>query len=161
MPVYQHDFNPDLPDFEEVVEHISNETWGKSVPRDPYDAELQRVVQQVWIDELIGVAANERTAPAVRAMATMKLREIHGWLQENLGGRRDEETLAHRTFVYDQIDRYLLRDYRPGEGRVELVTPPGSPIGQDAPGYVYRRHQRQTVLDQWDRRYEACGVDGS
>ncbi len=157
--VYQHDFDPDLPDLEEVLEHVSNETWGKSVPRDPYDAELQRIVQQVWIDELVGVAANERNAPAVRAMVTMKLREVHAWLQENPGARRDEETLAHRALVFDQIDRYLLRDYRLGEGRTILSAPPGSPIGQDVPGYLYRRQQRQTLLDQWNVRYEACGFE--
>ena len=155
--VYQRDFDPDLPDFEEVLEHVSNETWGRSVPRDPYDAELQRVVQQVWIDELIAVAAGGHNAPAVRAMATQKLREIHAWLQENPGNRRDEETIAHRALVFDQIDRYILREYRPGERQVQLDTPPGSPIGQAAPGYLYRRHQRQTLLDEWDRQHEACG----
>ena len=140
-----------------MLEHVSFEVWGRDVPDDPYDAELQRVVQQVWIDELIGVAANERNASAVRSRVMHKLRDIHGWLQDNPGRRRDEETIAHRGFVFDQLDRYLFRLYRPGEGRTTLTSPPGSPIGQDAPGYL-RRQERQALLDQWDARQEACSV---
>ncbi|MFB3131498.1 MAG: hypothetical protein ACE10K_03140, partial [Rhodothermales bacterium] len=155
--VYQHDFDPDLPDLEEVLEHVSAEVWTRDVPSDPYDAELQRLVQQVWIDELIGVAANERNASAVRSRVMHKLHDIHGWLQDHPGRRRDEETIAHRAFIFDQLDRYLFRLYRPGEGRTTLTTPPGSPIGQDAPGSL-RRQQRQALLDQWDARQEACSV---
>ncbi len=157
--VYQNDFNPGLPDFKEILEIVSSETWGRSIPRDPYDAELQRVVQQVWIDELMGVAANESNASAVRATATQKLREIQDWLRENPGGRRDEETIAHRAMVFDQIDRYLLRIYRQGEGRKALTTPPGSPIGQEAADVLHRRAQRQALLDQWDFRHHACGFE--
>ena len=127
---YQADFDPGLPDFEEILEVASSQTWGRSVPPDPYAAELQRVAQQVWIDKLIQLASNLRAAPAVRAMATQKLREIHAWLPENQGRARDEETLAHRSMVFDQIDRYLLREYREGEAPPPSIAPPGSPIGQ-------------------------------
>ena len=156
--VYQHDFDSDLPSFGEVLEHVSLEVWGRDVPDDAYDAELQRIVQQVWIDELISVASNERNASAVRARIVRKLRDIHGWLQENPGNRRDAETTGHRAFIFDQIDRYLFRLYRPEEGRRFITTPPGSPIGQDAPGFVQRRQKRQALLDEWDARREVCSV---
>lgn len=153
--VYQHDVDSRLPDFEEVLETISSETWGRRIPVDAYAAELQRVVQQVWIDELIGLAANTAAAPAVRAMTTQKLREIHGWLQENPGPGNDEETIAHRALVFDQIDRYILRDYRPGEAARPAAMPPGSPIGE--PAYVLRRRQREAILEHFPTL--ACSVE--
>ena len=145
---YQNDFDAMLPDFEEVMEIVSDATWGMPVPEARYAAELQRVVQQVWIDALETLASNESAAPAVRAMTTHKLREIHEWLVENPGGARDESTRAHRGQVLDQIDRYLLRDYQPGEGNEALTTPPGSPIGA-----MQRSAARQAVLDGLDMNF--------
>ena len=147
---YQHDFDSDLPDLKEVLEVVSSATWGRDAPLDAYDAELQRVVQQVWIDELIGLGANERAAPSARAMATQKLHEIRGWLGEDPGRPRDMRTLAHRGFVMDQLDRYLSRDYRPDDSQMPLVTPPGSPIGMLA-----RKRARVAFLAQMPQ--DRCG----
>ena len=139
---YQSDFDDTLPDFEEIMEIFSDATWAAPVPSDRYAAELQRVVQQAWIDALVRLAANESAAPAVRAMTAHKLRELHEWLVENPGGAREESTRAHRSQVLDQIDRYLLRDYRLGEGNEALTVPPGSPIGA-----LQRSAAQQAVLD--------------
>ena len=139
---YQADFDASLPDFEEVMEIISDATWGQPVPDGRYAAELQRVVQQAWIDALLALAANEGAAPAVRAMTAHKLREIHEWLVENPGRIRDESTRAHRGQVLDQVDRYLLRDYQPGEQNERLTTPPGSPIGA-----LQRSAQHEALLN--------------
>ncbi len=145
---YQNDFDAALPDFEEVMEAISDATWGESVPQDRYAAELQRTAQQVWIDALLVLAANERAAPAVRAMTVHKLREFHEWLVENPGRQRDESTRAHRSQVLDQIDRYVLRDFRPGERNERLAIPPGAPIGA-----LQRTMARKAGLDAWLRDY--------
>ena len=126
---YQNDFDTSLPDFEEILEIFSDATLGAVVASDPYAAELQRVTQRIWVDALIKLSANQRAAPAVRAMTTYKLREIHGWLFENSEENLGEEMAAHRAQILDQIDRYLLRDYRPGESQAPISTPPGSPIG--------------------------------
>lgn len=137
---YQQDFDSSLPDFKEVLEVVSSATWGGDMPRRAYDAELQRVVQQVWIDELVALSANERAAHAARAMATQKLHEIRGWLDENPGPSRDMRTVAHRGFVMDQLDRYLTREYRALEGQAPLAMPPGSPIGSQ---------ERKLIRDQF------------
>ncbi len=126
---YQQDFDATMPDLKEVLEVVSSTAWGRSVPRDAYDAELQRIVQQVWIDELIALSTSTGTAPAVRGMATQKLLEIRGWLHENPGLEHNIRTVAHRGFVLDLLDRYVARDYRPGEGAETPRVPPGSPIG--------------------------------
>ncbi|MFQ5571856.1 MAG: zinc-dependent metalloprotease [Rhodothermales bacterium] len=154
---YQGDFDTTLPGFTEVLEHITREVWETRISEAPYDAELQRLVQQVWVDELVALAANNNAAAAVRARATQHLGDLLAWLQENPGPRRDTETIAHRGLVRDQIDRYLFRFYRAGEGRTELTTPPGSPIGQEAPDYLQRRSRRRALLEAWSAREEVCG----
>jgi len=144
--VYQNDFTGSLPDFKEILETVSNATWGVPVSSNSYDAELQRVVQQVWIDELVELASHPQAAPAVQATVTQKLREFHGWLQENPGRIRDTATVAHRALILDQIDRYLFRDHQPGEKSAPTLIPPGSPIGQTV---NLRRQQRHEFLLQY------------
>ena len=96
-----------------LVEVVSDAVWGIPVADDPYDAELQRVVQQVWIDELIGLANRRDAAPAVRVMVMERLREFSQWLAETEVPQRDTETRYHRRMVQDQIEQYLLREYTP------------------------------------------------
>ena len=152
---YQNDFDAALPDLHEVVGFVSSETWGQAIPSDAYDAELQRLVQQAWVDELGALASNARAAHGVRAMVTQELRNLHAWLDENPGHVRDQPTWAHRSLVFDQIDRYLLRDYRMGEGPAQVASPPGSPIGE--PDFLVRRRQRREILDRWPR--DTCGEE--
>jgi hypothetical protein len=154
--VYQHDLDPSLPSLMDVLTRTTETLWEARIPNDSYDAEIQRLVQQVWVDELIDLASNDNTAMATRSRATQHLRSLHAWIQENPGNRRDEETLAHRANVFDQIDRFLLRLYRPDDRREMLSTPPGSPIGHDVPGYLLRKQQRDALLDWWND-VEMCG----
>ena len=155
---YQEDVNPNLPGLNDVLARISEVTWKTDVPRDPYDAELQRIVQSVWIDALLAVAAKGNLAPAVRARTVQHLRGLQAWLEENPGRRRDRETLAHRALAFDEIGRFLFRIYDEEELEQDAVTvPPGSPIGQEAPGFVRRQQQRGAWLERWGPAREACG----
>jgi hypothetical protein len=126
---YQDDFDGTLPGLTAVLRHVTQKVWEADVPRDPYDAELQRLAQQAWTDALVGLAARDGAAPAVRARVTQHLRDLQAWLDEHPGPARDEETVAHRNLVFDQLDRYLFRLYRPDERRAEPTMPPGAPIG--------------------------------
>lgn len=138
---YQADFDADLPGLLEVLDGVTDRIWKRSAPGDPYDAELSRIVQQVWADELMALAADTDAAPAVRARVNLHLRGMRDWLE---GAERsgDSEELAHREYVLFQIDRYLAREYRPGERSEELTVPPGSPIGTDYLGRVEERRRR-------------------
>lgn len=156
--VYQHDLDPSLPGLMDVLTRTSETLWEARIPDDPYDAEIQRLVQQVWVDELIALASNKNTATATRARATQHLRGLHTWMQDNPGGRGDEETRAHRANAFDQIDRFLLRIYRPDERQEQLSMPPGSPIGQASPGYLLRKQQREALLETWSID-AMCGFD--
>ena len=147
--VYQHDLDADLPGLSEVLTKISEVIWEAPVPADAYDAELQRVVQQVWTDALLATVTQPKLAPGVRARITQHLREVNAWLEDNPGSRRDHETIAHRALVFDQIDRYLFRRYLPDETRREPGTPPGSPIGAEGPDPLGRMQARQAMLERW------------
>ena len=138
---YQRDHDDTLPDFHGIMEVVSDAVWGIPVADDPYDAELQRVVQQVWIDELIGLANRRDAAPAVRVMVMERLREFSQWLAETQVPQQDTETRYHRRMVQDQIEQYLLREYTPDERRPRIVMPPGSPIGSDV-----RRQMQRALL---------------
>ncbi len=139
--VYQTDTDVTLPDFHEVMERISDEVWGIPVADDPYEAELQRVVQQVWIDELIGLASNREAAPPVRVLVLERLREFTEWIPEVSVPRSDRRTRYHRRMILDEIERYLRRDYKE-EQRDRTVIPPGSPIGSSE-----RRHAHHAFLN--------------
>lgn len=129
---YQTDRDATLPDFHGVMELVSDVVWGVSVADDPYEAELQRVVQQVWIDELIGLASDREAAPAVRALVLERLREFAEWIPDSRVSQNDRETHYHRQMVLADIERYLFREYEAEERLIRFTIPPGSPIGSEA-----------------------------
>ncbi len=139
---YQTDHDDTLPDFHEVMEVVSDATWGVDSSEDPYEAELQRVVQLVWIDELIGLASNREAAPAVRALVEERLREFAEWIPDAGIPQSDRETRYHHQMVLADIERYLLREYEASERAVRTAIPPGSPIGSDM-----RRQLRHAFLE--------------
>ncbi len=154
--IYQHDADADLPGLTDVLDRVTEYVWRTVAAEGDYEAELARIVQQVWIDELLALAQTERLAPSVRAQTNLHLRELHTWLAEQRG-HRDAEELAHRAQVYDELDRYLFRDYDPEPQRKELSLPPGSPIGAAGPNFLERVEYRRRQLIRHDPGIHACG----
>ncbi|MEM8488323.1 MAG: zinc-dependent metalloprotease [Bacteroidota bacterium] len=155
--IYQEDFDPALPGANEVLLRIFDSVWKARMPKDPYDAELQRVVQQVWTDALLSLVTRSDVAPATRARVILHLREILAWLERSKG--KDNETIAHRDMIYDDVQRVLTREYQPAETWRTVVAPPGSPIGQDAPDFLQRTKHRRAILENWTKNHVFCGVD--
>lgn len=155
--IYQEDFDPNLPGIDDMLTRIFDAVWKARMPNDAYDAELQRVVQQVWTDALLELVTRTDVAPVTRARVILHLREILAWLERSKG--RDNETIAHRDMVYEDVQRVLTREYQPAEKWRDVVTPPGSPIGQDAPDFLQRTYQRRTLLQSWTQHDVFCGVD--
>jgi len=156
--VVQNDFNEGLPELSEVLTTASETIWEKGVESGPYEAELQRIVQQVWTDVLLEVAANRRSSPAVRARVLQHLREIHLWIENNPGAPRDHETISHRFAIFDQVDRYLFRDYQETEKFSGVTTPPGAPIGQTDSGFLERQRQRRDLWNVWSEQMLFCAT---
>jgi len=145
---YQSDLDETLPTFHRVLETVSDAVWGVTMSDDAYEAELQRVVQQVWIDELIGLASEPTAAPAVRAFVLERLREFVEWIPESPVSPSDRETRYHREMVLSDIERYLARDYEAKEQTESITIPPGSPIGSEA-----RRHYHHEFLHATDTQW--------
>ncbi len=152
--VTQHDANSTLPGLQTVLTQITDRVWKSERPEDAYRAELQRSVQQVWTDVLLNRAAGADVAPAVRVRIDQHLRNLSAWLNENLGP--DAETKAHRRAVQEMIQRFLDRDHETNTSPSSLDVPPGSPIGQDTPGYERRHDRRQKWMNEWGPSRPAC-----
>jgi hypothetical protein len=152
--VVQHDADPDRPGLSAVLTRITDQVWKSAVPADAHRAETQRTVQQVWTDVLLSRAGHAEVAPAVRARLTQHLRGLSGWLAENPGG--DAETQAHRQSLRSTIQRFLERDHEGSTPPSTLETPPGSPIGQDAPAYLQRQQRRHEWLAEQAPALPAC-----
>lgn len=126
---YQNDLDETLIDFHNVLEIVSDAVWGVEIADNAYEAELQRIVQLVWIDELIALANRSDVAPAVKSFVLERLREFSQWIPQAQAPQSDQATRYHRQMVLSEIDRYLGRDYQADEHREHSSIPPGSPIG--------------------------------
>ena len=122
---YQPALEPGLPSFADVLDRTTEAV--RSAPAaTTYQAALRRAALTVWVEGLIGLAASEDAAPAVRARTVDHALDL---ATELSGGADDEDAVAGR-WLADQIFRYLDREYQPTDRVSPLATPPGSPIGQ-------------------------------
>jgi hypothetical protein len=152
---YQQDFVKSLPELVEVLVMITQKVWLEDIPRDAYEAELQRITQQVWVDQLLTAASSAAQASTAQSRIIFHLRDIHAWLTDN-AEQADVKTKAHRFAVLDEIDRFLFRPYQVQEKPVPVTTPPGSPIGQDAPEWLIRTNEREAWLQNWIDATSMC-----
>ncbi|HVL67477.1 MAG TPA: zinc-dependent metalloprotease [Vicinamibacterales bacterium] len=140
--VEQHALEPKMPGLHGVLERIIAATFGAPRPTDPYEAEIQRAVQRVVVENLMDLAANAGM-PQVRAIATARLRAVAAGLPK-VG---TSPAAAHGTLLAADIQRFLDRPLPPAARQEIPAPPPGAPIGEPA-------------LD-WLRRLEpACSIDG-
>src|SRR5437016_5294725 len=77
------------PAFGEVIDKILAETLRAPV-RSGYEDEIQRTVNAVVLNELMGLAANERASNEVRAIAEYHLDALKNWLRQQVDLTRDE-----------------------------------------------------------------------
>ncbi len=109
------------PDFLEVVSRLVAAAWKPGPAVDRYGRALQDEVQNLVVNRLKGLAANEDASTEVRAEATAGLRAI-------LTVARTR-TSAHAAAARDDIERFFRRP-EPTEKRTAPLPPPaGEPIG--------------------------------
>ncbi len=122
-----HARNAENPDFSEIIRELLREVWKKNIPKNSYEAEIQRAVQTVSVMKLIDLAADDEAAPQVRAVATEMLRALMTDLKKI--GMVEANDSAHRKFLAEEIERFLTRPDVPRKRTAPLPTPPGDPIG--------------------------------
>jgi Met-zincin/Domain of unknown function (DUF5117) len=125
--VEYHSRNPQLPGFTEVVDELLKATW-KASAGNGYHGEIRRVVNMITLYYLINLAANEKAAAQVRAIAYEELDELKKWLNDRVKGTTQSEQKAHFVFAASEIERFQKN---PKEIHLTppLEPPPGAPIG--------------------------------
>lgn len=130
--VQQHSLDPMQPGLVEMLDSVLYAT-ARSPGEDSYHTAIARSTQRVVVDRLIGMAAQARS-PEVKAIATLKLRQIADDLADLPGLkssqiRGEAEGAAHLMQLATDIKRYLDRPWDPNSLPRSLTVPPGSPIG--------------------------------
>ena len=113
----------------DLFDKILTETVRAQAPSG-YDGEIQRTVNMVVLNELMTLAANERAANEVRAIAEMKLDELKIWAGAQANATRDQNQRAFLLYASNQIRRFQedpkkMNLTKPNE------PPDGQPIGTD------------------------------
>ncbi len=129
-----HSRDNNFPGFDEVLDKIIDFTWHSTHPTSRHN-EIQRVVNYVFLYNLMSLAASEESAPQVRAIASLKLEELKKWLHRQLDAARsgkhipeDTHQRAHFYFAVSQITLFQ-RDPTRVMLPAPLSSPPGAPIG--------------------------------
>ncbi len=129
-----HARDPSLPSLEEIVGRLVDDSWERSASGS--EAALVRVVQNVVVDELLALAANEDATTEARAAAEWGLRRAQARAAtavSEMGGTDapDVATLvAHAQRVVGDIDRFFERPWAPGE---QTESPRGPGWARDRP----------------------------
>jgi hypothetical protein len=111
----------------EVVEAILSATWRAS-PLDGAQGAVQRAVDDVALEELLGLARDPLASPEARATALVALRGLSSWAQAQTA--QSAARRAHLAWATEQIARLDLEpQLKPS---TPLEPPPGMPIGSFA-----------------------------
>ena len=122
-----HARDAENPSLEEVLDTVLAATW-KAAHGTGYEAEVARVVDNVALYDLMMLAGNEQATEQVRAVASLELDGLKGWLKSAEAETKDPEEKAHLYFAATQVEQFQ-KDPRRIELTVPLEPPDGPPIG--------------------------------
>jgi hypothetical protein len=124
-----HARDPRNPGLGEVIDKILAATW-KAPAASGYSGELQHTVNMVVLTNLMSLAANDRAANQVRAIASWKIDQLKTWLNTQRRVTTDENQRAFLFYSFDQIKRF---QEDPKKMNLTTAQPPpdGQPIGMD------------------------------
>ncbi|MGB2624495.1 MAG: zinc-dependent metalloprotease [Candidatus Acidiferrum sp.] len=122
-----HARNAENPGLEEVIDAVLNATW-KAPHSKGYDGEIANTVDNVALYDLMSLSANERATDEVRAVASLKLHELHAWLDATSRGKSLIPDKAHVFFAAQQIEQFE-KDPKRMDLTPPVDPPDGPPIG--------------------------------
>jgi hypothetical protein len=131
--VEQHAVDPSLLGLEDVIDAVFEGTFGVT-PANPYEAEVSRAVERVFVDRLIALA-ERAPMPQVRAVASLRLEQAMEMLTE---GVDDEAEAAHFGLLVRDISRFFERPTGEFTQPGVVAAPPGAPIGEPAMDWLRR-----------------------
>ncbi|MEK9499740.1 zinc-dependent metalloprotease [Gaopeijia maritima] len=127
--VEQSALDASMPSLADVLERLTSEIMQYS-GGDAYAREINRVVQQSYVNELMSLAASA-PMPQVRAEATFELDRLQDMLEDRESGERTQQAMDF--VLANDIERFLERPFEAGSSPNPPAMPAGSPIGMAAP----------------------------
>ncbi len=134
--VEQRALDPSLPGLTQVLDVLDGATFDAATAN-PYEQEIARSVQRVYVDSLMRLAATAGM-PQVRAIASQRLR-----LRMIDAGKAQGQ--AHAELLADDIKRFLDRPSPPAQRTDSPQPPPGAPIGEPAMDWFRRLEPLCTI----------------
>ncbi len=125
--VEYHSRDNKYPGLSEVIDKVFASTW-KSTHGSGYQAEIQRVVDEVALYYLMTLAADEVAPVQVRAIASLKIDDLKKWLASELKKTKDENQRTHISFAVAQINKFQENPKQMNLTK-PFDPPPGQPIG--------------------------------
>jgi hypothetical protein len=125
--VENHGRDPQAPSLADVMDQLLTATW-KAPQATGYEAEIQRTVDDVVLNDLMRLAASEQAAPQVRALALLKLSDLKDWLYAGLRQRPEENRRAQFAYAVSEIEHFE-KDPKSIKIPSPVEPPPGQPIG--------------------------------
>jgi hypothetical protein len=117
------------PSLGEVIDRVLSSTW-KAPVASGYSGEIQRTVNMVVLTNLMALAANDKAANQVRAIASFKLDQLKTWLNSQRRLPTDENQRAFVSYSVEQIKRFQ-DDPKKMNLTAPQQPPDGQPIGAD------------------------------
>ncbi len=124
-----HARNNKNPGLAEVIGSLVKATW-QGTHSSGYDGAVQRVVDDVVLNDLMKLALNKKASDEVRAMADYQLSQLREWL-ENPRYRDTIKNVSQKAHVEYAIQQIKNFEQHPDQLTITnpVETPPGSPIG--------------------------------
>jgi len=122
-----HARNNKLPGFTELNDALMQASW-YSRQQSGLEAEIQRSTNQLVLEQLLRLSANDQAAPQVRAIALTTVRDLHSWLAKKLPREKNRDWRAHYAATQTLLSQYMRNPASVALPAVQVV-PPGSPIG--------------------------------
>jgi hypothetical protein len=128
--VEQSALDPSLPGLGEVIDAVMDAAFG-ATPASAYEAEIDRAVERVAVERLVGLAGSGRM-PQVRAVAMHRLDRWAARLATMAAEATGEADQAHWALLAYDIGRFKDGDLAESPLPSILSAPPGAPIGEPA-----------------------------
>jgi hypothetical protein len=114
------------PSLDEVFDAVLAATW-KAPHENGYAMEVRKVVDDVVLYDLMALAANERAGDETRAIASLALHNLKGWL-DSAGAKAIDSDRAYIIFAARQIEQFE-KDPKRMDLTPPAEPPDGPPIG--------------------------------
>jgi hypothetical protein len=142
--VEQHALDSTMPGLHGVIDRIMAAAFAPA-PADAYEAEVQRAVQRVVVEQLMTLATGADMSQ-VRAIASAKLRARAAALT----AAGSSPAAAHALLLAADIKRFLDRPATPATPIAIPTAPPGAPIGDPGMDWL-RLREPACSWEEWNR----------